>query len=88
MSSSGRYLLRNSSGNISGRNLSSISLPRRLLASRRYGFVELKLSTPEALNTIGVLVTVADGSRRDEGGVVSTGRGLGVGEGPCMLLLE
>ena len=54
----------------------------------RYGFVELKLSTPEALNTIGVLVTVADGSRHDEGGVVSTGHGLGVGEGPCMLLLE
>jgi len=88
VSSSGRYLLRNSSGNISGRNMSSISLPRRLLASRQYGFVELKLSTPEALNAIGVLVTVDDGSRRDEDGVVSAGRGLDVGEGSCMLLLK
>jgi len=59
-----------------------------MLASRRYVFVELWLSTPEALYAIGVLVTVADGSRCNEGGVVSTGRGLGVGEGPCMLLLE
>jgi len=59
-----------------------------MLASRRYGFVELKLSTPEALHAIGGLVTVADGSARDEGGVVSTGCMLDVGEGPCVLLLE
>ena len=63
-----------------------------MLASRRYVFVELWLSTPEALYAIGVLVTVlvtvADGSRRDEGGVVSAGRGLDVGEGSCMLPLE
>ena len=84
-SSRGRYLLRNSPGNISRRNLFSISLARHMLASRRYVFVELWLSTPEALYAIGVLVTVADGSRRDEGGVVSAGRGLDVGEGSCML---
>ena len=59
-----------------------------MLASRQYVFVELKLLTPKALHTIGVLVTVADGSRRDEGGVVSTGCMLDVGEGPCVLLLE
>ena len=56
-----------------------------MLASRQYVFVELWLSTPEALYAIGVLVTVADRSRHDEGGVVSTGRGLDVGEGSCML---
>jgi len=55
--------------------------------SCRYGFVELKLSTPKALHTIRVLVTVADGSIHDEGGVVSTGCMLDVGEGPCVLLL-
>ena len=44
--------------------------------------------TPEALHTIGVLVTVADRLTRDEGGVVSTGCILDVGEGPCVLLLE
>ena len=91
-SSRGRYLLRNSPGNISRRNLFSISLARHMLASRRYVFVELWLSTPEALYAIGVLVTVlvtvADGSRRDEGGVVSAGRGLDVGEGSCMLPLK
>ena len=59
-----------------------------MLASHQYVFVELKLLTPKALHTIGVLVTVADGSARDEGGVVSTGCMLDAGEGPCVLLLE
>ena len=59
-----------------------------MLASCQYGFVELKLLTPEALHTIGVLVTVADGLTHDEGGVVSTGCILDIGEGPCVLLLE
>ena len=71
--SSGRYLLRNSSGNISGGNLLSVSSPRSLLASRRYDFVELYVLTPKAFHTIGVLVAVTDGSARDEGGVVSAG---------------
>ena len=56
------------------------------MASHQNVFVELWLLTPEALYAIGVLVTVADGSRHDEGGVVSTGHGLDVGEGSCMLL--
>ena len=59
-----------------------------MLAFCQYSFVELKLLTPEALHTIGVLVTVADRLTRDEGGVVSTGCILDVGEGPCVLLLE
>ena len=59
-----------------------------MLAFCQYSFVELKLLTPEALHTIGVLVTVADGLTCDEGGVVSTGCILDVGEGPCVLLLE
>ena len=44
--------------------------------------------TPKAFHTIGVLVTVTDGSARDEGGVVSAGCMLDVWEGPCVLLLE
>jgi len=56
-----------------------------MLASRRYVFVELWLSTSEALYVIGVLVTVANELRCDEGGVVSAGCGLDVGEGSCML---
>ena len=56
-----------------------------MLASRQYIFVELWLSTPETLYAIGVLVTVADGSRHDEGRVVSAGHRLDVGEGSCML---
>ena len=59
-----------------------------MLAFCQYSFVELKLLTPEALHTIGVLVTVADRLTCDEGGVVSTGCILDVGEGPCVLLLE
>ena len=59
-----------------------------MLAFCQYSFVELKLLTPEALHTIGVLVTVADGLTRDEGGVVSTGCILDVGESLCVLLLE
>ena len=50
-----------------------------------HGSIHEPSPTPEALYAIGVLVTVADGSRHDEGGVVSAGRGLGVGEGSCML---
>jgi len=83
-----RYLSRNLPGNISGWNLYSISLARYMLASRWYGFVELKLSTPKVLHIIGVLVTVANRSACDEGRVVSTGCMLDVGEGPCILLLE
>ena len=78
-------MLRNLPGNISQQNLLPISLARHMLASCRYVFVELWLSTTEALYAIGVLVTVADGSRCDKGGVVSAGCGLDVREGSCML---
>ena len=82
----GRYLLRNLSGNISQWNLFSISLARYMLASYWYIFIELWLSTSEALYGIGVLVTVADGSRCNKSGVVSARCGLDVKEGSCMLL--
>ena len=44
--------------------------------------------TPEALYAIRVLVTVADRSGHNEGGVVSARRELDVREGLCMLLLK
>ena len=59
-----------------------------MLISCWYGFVELKLLTSEALYIIRVLVTVANGSTHDNGGVVSTGYMLDIREDPYVLLLE